>query len=366
MADSQERTEEATEKRMKEVRSKGQLAKSQDITAWVGVGAAAVMIPSTITHASAAATGQLSAVTSIVSHPDPGMAVQALEAGLGSMAGTIAPMFAVVAVSVLAASAVQGGIHVQKFKGHFEQFNLLTGLKRTFGTQALWNGTKTLAKTAVVALVLYSVIQGLLPVLTGSGSMPVGSLIAEAAAGVSSLVQFAVFAGLTLAAADVFVVMRRNRKKTRMTKKEVTDENKNSEGDPLVKSQRRTRQLAMSRNRMIAAVAGADVVLLNPTHIAVALKYEPGKSAPRVVAKGSGMMAARIREEAETKSVPMIRDIPLARALHAACEVGHEIPAELYTAVARILAFVMQMNSRGSFRRIENPTTSFLTPEASL
>lgn len=366
MADSQEKTEEATPKRMKEVRSKGQLSKSQDITAWVGVGAAAVMIPSTVTHASAAATGQLSAVTSIVSNPDPAMALQALEAGLGSMAGTLAPMFAVVAVAVLAASAVQGGIHFQKFKGHFEQFNPLTGLKRIFGTQALWNGVKTLAKTAVVALVLYSVIRGLLPVLTGSGSMPLASLVAEAAAGVSALVQFAVFAGLVLAAADVGVVMRRNRKKTRMTKKEVTDENKNSDGDPLVKSQRRSRQLAMSRNRMIAAVAGADVVLLNPTHIAVALKYEPGKSAPRVVAKGAGTIAARIREEAETKSVPMVRDILLARALHKACEVGHEIPAELYTAVAKVLAFVMQMNSRGSFRRMEHPTTSFLTPEAPL
>ena len=366
MSDSQERTEAATQKRMKEVRAKGQLSKSQDVTAWVGVGAAAIMIPTTVERASSAAAGQLFTVASAVASPDPGKALQALDAGAASVAGTIAPMLAVVAVSVLAASAVQGGIHFQKFKGHFEQFNLLTGIKRTFGTEALWNGAKSLLKTAVVALVMYSVIQGLLPVLTGSGAMPVSSLLGEAAGGVSSLVQFAVFAGLALAAADVFVVMRRNRKKTRMTKKEVTDENKNTEGDPLVKSQRRSRQLAMSRNRMIAAVAGADVVLLNPTHIAVALKYEPGKSAPRVVAKGSGTMAARIRSEAETKKVPMVRDIPLARALNAACGIGEEIPAELYTAVAKVLAFVMQMNSRGSFRRIENPTTtSFLNPEAS-
>ena len=90
----------------------------------------------------------------------------------------------------------------------------------------------------------------------------------------------AVAAGLVLAAADVFVVMKRNRKQTRMTKKEVKDENKNSEGDPLIKSQRRSRQLAMSRNRMIASVATADVVIVNPTHVAVALRYEPGKSRP--------------------------------------------------------------------------------------
>jgi flagellar biosynthetic protein FlhB len=149
-----------------------------------------------------------------------------------------------------------------------------------------------------------------------------------------------------------------------MTLKEVKDENKNSEGDPLVKSQRRSRQLAMSRNRMIAAIAGADVVLLNPTHLAVALKYEPGKSAPKVVAKGSGTIAARIREEADTHGVPMVRDIPLARALHAACEIGQEIPAELYTSVARVLAFVMQLAARGGTKRIETLTTTFLTDEA--
>ena len=133
-----------------------------------------------------------------------------------------------------------------------------------------------------------------------------------------------------------------------MTKKEVTDEHKGSEGDPLIRSQRRARQLAMSRNRMMAAVATADVVLINPTHFAVALRYEPGKSAPRVVAKGAGVIAARIREQAETDTVPIVKDIPLTRALHSACELGQEIPAELYNAVARVLAFVLALKTRGS------------------
>ena len=169
----------------------------------------------------------------------------------------------------------------------------------------------------------------------------------------------AVLAGLALAVLDVFVVMRRNRKKTRMTKKEVKDENKNTDGDPLIKSQRRSRQLAMSRNRMMAAIADSDVVIINPTHIAIALKYEPGKSAPRVVAKGSGTIAARIREQATTDGVPMVRDIPLARALHAACELGQEIPVELYNQVARVLAFVMALKLRGAAAGVHtmtNPT----------
>jgi flagellar biosynthetic protein FlhB len=104
----------------------------------------------------------------------------------------------------------------------------------------------------------------------------------------------------------------------------------------------------MSRNRMIAAVASADVVLVNPTHVAVALHYEPGKSAPRIVAEGAGTVAARIREEAEKERVPMVRDVPLARALHGACELGQEIPLEFYTAVAGVLAFVMALKARGA------------------
>ena len=116
----------------------------------------------------------------------------------------------------------------------------------------------------------------------------------------------------------------------------------------MVKSQRRARQLAMSRNRMIAAVATSDVVLVNPTHFAVALRYEPGKSAPRVVATGAGVIAARIREQAETDRVPIVRDIPLTRALHSACKLGDEIPVELYNAVAQVLAFVLALKGRGS------------------
>ncbi|VXB80181.1 Flagellar biosynthesis protein FlhB [Arthrobacter sp. 9AX] len=350
MSDSQERTEQATDKRMREVRSKGQLTRSQDLTAWLGVGAGAVMLPGTIDRASNAAADQMFSIRAVMESPDPAKAVHAMELGLASMAGVLGPMFVVVFVVVLAGSAAQGGVHFKKFRAEFEHFNLLSGMKRLFGMQAVWGGVKALLKATVVGLVLYTVVQGLIPVLLTAGGLPVSGVIQAAADGIGSLVQFAVAAGLVLAAADVLVVMRRNRKKTRMSKKEVTDENKNTEGDPLVRSQRRSRQLAMSRNRMIAAIADADVVLVNPTHVAVALKYDAGKSAPRVVAKGAGVIAARIRAEAEAKDVPMVQDIPLARALHSACELGQEIPVELYRAVAGVLAFVMSLKSRGAAR----------------
>jgi flagellar biosynthetic protein FlhB len=346
--DSGEKTEQATEKRMKEVRSKGQLSRSQDLTAWVGVGAVAVMIPQTITLGTEAGVDQMFSIRGITANPDPVRALQALDDGFGAIMSMLTPMLVVVVVAVIAAAAIQGGIHFKKFTGKFEQFDLVKGIGRTFGGQALWNGAKALLKTAVVALVLFIVIQGLMPILMTAGGLPVTSLIGAATGGTAALVQSAVLAGLVLAAADVFVVMRRNRKKTRMSKKEIKDESKSSEGDPLIRSQRRARQLAMSRNRMMSAIADADVVMVNPTHYAVALKYEPGKSAPRVVAKGADVVAARIRERAEDENVPIVRDIPLTRALHKACELGDEIPVELYASVARVLAFVMALKARGA------------------
>ena len=346
--DSGEKTEQATQKRMKRVREKGELSKSQDVTAWIGVGAAGIMLPATIAAGAAAGTDQMYRIGTLASNPDPNVAVDALGRGLGSLADILTPFFVVVLIVVLGGAALQGGIHFKKCTGKYEQFNLVTGMKRVFGTQALWEGVKVLAKTAAVGLVLYLVIQGLMPVLLTAGGLPVSELLAAAAGGTAALLQAAVAAGLVLAAADIFVIMKRNRKKTMMTKKEVKDENKASEGDPLIKSQRRSRQLMMSRNRMIASVADANVVLVNPTHVAVALRYEPGKSAPRVVAKGVGHVAARIRAQADSDHVPIVQDVPLARALHAACEIGDEIPTELYNAVARVLAFVMALQKRGS------------------
>jgi flagellar biosynthetic protein FlhB len=133
-----------------------------------------------------------------------------------------------------------------------------------------------------------------------------------------------------------------------MSKHEVKREMKQSEGDPHMKGAIRARARALSRNRMMAAVGEADVLLVNPTHVAVALKYDALSGAPRVVAKGAGVVAARLRQLATEHRVPMVEDVPLARSLHKACEIGQEIPPEMYTAVARVLAFVLSLKSRGS------------------
>lgn len=348
MSDVGERTEQATPKRMKEVRAKGQLSNSRDLVAWLAVAAGTVMIPSTVGNVQATSSAAVLAFRDVIADPEPARAIAALETGLGGVIPAITPMLVVVVIAIVAATVAQGAVYLKRPTPKFEQFNLLTGVKRVFGTQALWEGAKALAKTAVVGLVLFSVIQGLMPVLMVAGGLPVSTLVAATTGGVASIMQSAIGAGLALAVADLVVVMRRNRKRTLMTKREVSDENKYAEGDPMIKAQRRSRQLALGRSRMFAAVSSADVVLLNPTHIAVALAYEPGRSAPRVVAKGADAIALRIREKAAESGVPMVEDIPLARALHASCEVGQEIPADLYSAVARVLAFVMSLKTRGA------------------
>jgi flagellar biosynthetic protein FlhB len=350
MSDASERTEQATPKRMKEVREKGKLGKSSDLVSWLSVGAGAAMIPGLISAMAQYGTESAIALQSVIASPDPGKALEALGDGMGAIMPAITPMLVAVAVAAIAGSFLQGGIHFKKFAPDFEHFNPITGFKRMFGLQAAWEGVKAVLKTAVVGGVLVIAIQGIMPLLMTAGGLPVSSIVAATTEATGLLMQAAIAAGLVLAGADLIVVMFRNRKQTLMTKKEVTDENKNAEGDPMIRAQRKARQLQMSRNRMIAAVGGADVVLLNPTHIAVALKYEPGKAAPRVVAKGADAVALKIREKATESGVPMVEDIPLARALHAACEIGDEIPPDFYAAVARVLAFVMSLKARGAAR----------------
>lgn len=350
--DTGERSEKATDKHLNEARKKGRLSRSQDLTAWLGIGAAAIAMPAAIALGAGAGTEQLLTVTSLVFSPTPEAALGALERGLGSVLPTIAVMLAAVAIVTLIGAVVQGGVHLKPLTGRFEQFNIASGIRRVFGLQALWEGAKALLKTAAIGIALWVVIAGLMPVLTASGAHSISRLLGTASEGTAALLQTAIAVGLVLAAIDMFVVMRRNRKHTRMTKREIRDESKNSEGDPLIRQQRRSRQLAASRNRMIAAVAGSDVVVVNPTHIAIALRYEPGRAAPKVVAKGSGVIAERIRDEAVRAGVPLVREVTLARALHAACELGQEIPEDLYNAVARVLVFVDALRRRGAARGI--------------
>ncbi len=259
------------------------------------------------------------------------------------------PLCAGLMVIGIAAAAAQGGLHpaTKKLKPSFKSLNLIKGVKRLFGVVTVWEAMKILVKSAALGLVLWAIVVAILPRLTGATDAPLISTLVVTGEGVLNLVRASVIMGLVMAVGDYLVKRKQINKQIKMSRHDIMQEHKQAEGDPHVKGARRSRQLAMSRNRMMADVAGADVVLVNPTHVAVALRYQPGKGAPMVVAKGAGPVAAAIRERASDARVPLVQDIPLARALHAVCEVGDEIPAELYAAVAQVLAFVMGLRARG-------------------
>jgi flagellar biosynthetic protein FlhB len=179
------------------------------------------------------------------------------------------------------------------------------------------------------------------------GLVPIRTVLDTVSGHALGLVRNVAFIGLGMAGADYAMQRRRVGKQVRMTKEEVKQEHKQSEGDPMLKSAIRSRQLAAARNRMMADVPTADVVLVNPTHVAVALRYQPERGAPRVVARGAGAIAVRIRAIATDERVPLVRDVPLARALYRSTKVGQEIPPELFAAVAQVLAFVISRRTQG-------------------
>jgi flagellar biosynthetic protein FlhB len=345
-----EKTEQPTPQRLKKAKREGQIGRSQDVGAWFGMLAASIMLPKTLGAAIDHARELIERVPAVIADPEPAQALAMLRQGAMGIMWAVLPLSLTLMAVGIAAAGAQGGIRVASklFVPKFSRLNPLPGIKRMFGPQALWELVKAVVKTAVLAAVLYSTTKDQIPTLMTAGQLPLGALLSVVKDAVIGLVRAAAVAGIVMAAADYFVVRRRTNKQLRMTKEEVKQEYKNTEGDPHVKSQIRSRQMAMARNRQMADVPTADVVLVNPTHVAVALRYEPAKGAPRVIAKGQGEIATRIRELALEHRVPLVQDVPLARALHAGCEVGAEISAEFYGAVAKVLAFVMSLKARGS------------------
>jgi flagellar biosynthetic protein FlhB len=345
-----EKTEQPTQQKLKKAKQEGQIGRSQDVGAWFGMLAASIMLPRTMSSAMEHARELMAKVPTVIANPDPAVALSILKNGLMSASWAVLPLALTLMAVGIAAAGAQGGIRVatKLFIPKFSRLNPLPGFKKMFGPQSLWEGTKALVKTGVLTAVLYMTMKDIVPLLMTAGRLQLGSLLSVVNNATLSLIRAASVVGIVMAAADYFVIRRRTNKQLRMTKQEVKQESKNTEGDPQVKGQIRARQMAMARNRQMADVPTADVVLVNPAHVAVALRYDPDKGAPRVIAKGRGAIAAKIRALAADNRIPMVQDVPLARALERSVEVGREIPAEFYGTVAKVLAFVMSLKSKGS------------------
>jgi flagellar biosynthesis protein FlhB len=360
-----DRTEAPTAKKKRESRKKGTVARSADLVTWIQIYVATYAVAATFKLSANTLRTTMTSVAKLTTKPSTTGAVNLL--GKATFGGVLAlaPLAGFLLLTAVVVNFAQTGMAVSlhKLKPTTERISPAKGVKRLFSKQGLWEATKESARAGVLAAVAWSPMSTVTSQLV-SKHAPLRSTIGVISASSIHLARNVAAAGIAISFIDFAVQKRRVMKSLKMTKQEVRDEYRQSEGDPQMKAKRRARAEEMSKNRMLSDVKRASAVVVNPTNIAVAVIYERSTGAPRVLAKGTGELAARIRDEAERAAVPVVRNVALARALHAVCEVGEQIPAELYEAVARLLAFVMSLGQR---RNLGGPLTmtgpSYLPPE---
>ena len=357
----QERSEEPTQKRLQDAKDKGQVARSRELNTTVilmvgasillfmgkglGAGLNALMIKGLSIERSWAFD------TALIPGLLGNLMLDALMLFL--------PFMLALVVAALLTPVLMGGwsFSAKALAPKFDKINPIKGLKRLFSLKGLMELLKAMAKVLLVASGATLLIMNFFGDLTALGSLGVERAMAHAfnMLGWSLLVLSSIM--ILISAVDVPFQLWQHRKQLKMTKQEVKDEHKNSEGDPEVKGHIRRMQQEMAMRRMMDEVPSADVVITNPTHFAVALRYkEPDMRAPIVVAKGTDLIAARIREIAQEHNVALFEAPPLARALYASTDLNDEIPGALYLAVAQVLAYVFQLKTASRKKGGKNPS----------
>lgn len=352
----EDKTEAATPRRRQDARMEGQVARSADLSSAMVLVAALLLIkfsaPSLGSHLKEAA------IDAFTKFPTGDLTVGSVNSELVRLllkTGTaIAPLIIGVAVVGFIGSAMQVGLVISgkalAFKG--ERLNPISGIGRMFSVRSVVELLKSIAKILIVAYIVFSFLRDKYPdvqSLVGGNFLTTCTVIG----GLTwSLLLRSAVALFIIAGFDYMFQKMQLEKQLRMTKQEVKEDYKRTEGDPLIKAKIRAKQRELSKQRMMQEVPRADVVITNPTHYAVALKYDADISvAPIVVAKGKDLVAQRIKEIATESNVPIVENVQLARALHASVEIGQEIPADLYQAVAEILAYVFRLSKRVGSRQ---------------
>lgn len=348
---AQEKTEPATPKRREEARRKGQVARTAEL------GTAAVLLAGFgVLSMWAAGAGRtlMDLATqylggSVRLEPNVG-AVQGLFTSLVLSAATVvAPFMAVALLVGLASQLAQVGFlfTTEPLQPKLERINPLEGFKRLVSRRALVNMLKALAKIAIVGYIAYSEVRRALDMLPMLATVPMSDAVALVGGIVLRTGIYIGLALLVVAALDYMFQRLEHERSLRMARQEVKEELKQTEGDPQLRARIRRRQRELASRRMMQEVPTADVIVTNPVHLAVALKYDQAvMEAPVVVAKGAGIVARRIKEVAEEHGVPVVEDVVLARSLYDGVELGQAIPVDLYQAVADVLAFVYRMRRR--------------------
>ncbi|MGQ9569997.1 MAG: flagellar biosynthesis protein FlhB [Thermodesulfovibrionales bacterium] len=343
MSEFDERTEKATPRRRQKAREKGQIARSREIIS-ITVMAGIILI---FYFAGDAFIKNLSTLMSnllgLQYGRDP---LAVLRFTFFEMPRLFGPFLGIVFIFAIMGSVVQGNLVIKPLDFDIQQFNPMNGLKRLFSLNGLVNFLISLCKFIFVGILIYYIFKKILFSLPYLSAMDIrqiqivsGKLVAK-----SVLYAFGLF--LVLAIVDFIYEKWRYERSLKMTKAEIKEEHRETEGDPLIKSKLRSLQKEIARQRMMQQVPKATVVITNPTHIAVALRYKSDEmKAPKIIAKGAGFIAEKIVMIAREHGVPIVEDKPLARALYK-LKIDSFIPEELYRAVAKILAYIYKL--RGS------------------
>jgi flagellar biosynthetic protein FlhB len=349
--DKSQQTEEPTAKRLEQAHESGDAIKSAELTTFILLGAGTLAIAM---FGKYAALSLASSLTLFLQQPD---AMSVDGAGLIAMmrlllpkiAFAVAPFFAVMITAGVAGHVLQSrpSFSFDKIAPDFSKVSPMAGFKRLFGVEGWMNLLKGLAKIAVVGMAIWTQLwpeRGGLEAILNQSTAAVAADMTRLLFKVlmASLATLGVIAGL-----DYFWQRMRFMARNRMSKQEIKEEYRQNEGDPTIKAKIRQLRHERARKRMMAAVPQATVVIMNPTHYAVALKYESGKmAAPVCVAKGIDALALRIRAVAEENDVPVVENPPLARALHAAIEIDDPVPPEHFKAVAQVIGYVLRLQGK--------------------
>lgn len=352
-ASREDKTEEPTQRAFDKARERGQVASSREVGHWFIILAGTVFV---IMLAPTLLDGLARAMLPFVEQPhalrlDGGgtAVVEVLRDVARAVALAIIVPFCLFMIAGLLAPLVQNGVvvSVEPLKPKLSKISPLKGLQRLFSAKSLMEFTKGLFKLAIVGVVATLLVLPQLEQVEVVVGLALGPLL-ELMQSLAARLLVGVLAVMSvIAAADVLYQRFEHTRDLRMTRQQLKDEYKESEGDPIVKQRLRQIRMERSRRRMAAAVPEADVVVTNPTHFAVALKYDQAAmQAPVVVAKGADLLARRIREIANENDVPVVENPPLARALYASVEVDQEIPAEHYRTVAEIISYVWRLKGQ--------------------
>jgi flagellar biosynthesis protein FlhB len=347
------RTEKATPKKREEARKKGQVARSMDLNGAVVLLAALLALSAFapgMFHRMADASRELLRWTAQPEVVGPDGLGKVLSSVASAWLLSVLPIAAVCLVAGVLTSLAQVGLKPapQALKPDPKRLNPISGAKQIFGTHALFEGAKSIVKVSAVGAIAVLAVLPKLEELAALVGMPPAVLLPELGRQVLGIAQRAAAAYLVIAIADVVYQRWRHEKNLKMDKQEVKDEHKQQELPSEVKSAQRRRAMELARARMMDAVPTADVVVTNPTHYSVALRYSAEALAPVVVAKGQDLVALRIREVARDAGVMVVPDPPLARAIHGSVDVGRMIPEELFQAVAELLAYVYRVAGRSA------------------